>query len=535
MRSFALAPLRRGDRVLLALAAVNVAWVGANAGAFVTRLYLDADIASAPVIGSLVASAPAGRIVTLGNYPWYEPLWFMELSRWLPWHRLVWEAAPFVVSLIDLALLVVVARLAVGGRAALFTGAVFCCTTRGTRFVLLTPNAHGAALLHGLLLGAALVIAVRNNARITRPVLFGAAAVLAFVSGLGATDRLFVVDSLVPFVVAACFGWWRTRCSPECRLALAAIGTAAVALLLGEIVRHLMQHEHVVPTPGFVVSLAPPSRLASNASTLVRAFSYLGGGDVLASPFRMASLPAFAAGLLTLAAGALVARWSWLGLRRGWARVEVGQEPDLTRETYLVFWGATLVCSTIAFILSSASIDAGDSRYLLAAFVAVLALLPVLVQRSSQRTQLGLAIAACAFALLSLHAAVGEGRYAYGSKLTPTEIRRFVRYASRHKLRYGYADYATAPALTWATGVRVQVFPVQPCGARLCPFYLHTISSWYSPGPDARTFLIVDRATQGSYRSVTEPSSAFGRALERVRIGDLTVYVYDHDLAAALG
>jgi len=139
------------------------------------------------------------------------------------------------------------------------------------------------------------------------------------------------------------------------------------------------------------------------------------------------------------------------------------------------------------------------------------------------------------YALLALRSSIEEGRYAYGTQITTAETQQLVRYANRQRLAYGYADYTTAPVLTWATGLRVHVFPVRPCSQGLCAFYLHTISSWYAPHPGARTFLIVDQASQGSYLPVTRPSAAFGRPASRAQLGDLTIYVYNHDIAAQLG
>ena len=33
--------------------------------------------------------------VTLGLYPWLEPLYWLHLTRWLPAHEAVWKALPF--------------------------------------------------------------------------------------------------------------------------------------------------------------------------------------------------------------------------------------------------------------------------------------------------------------------------------------------------------------------------------------------------------------------------------------------------------
>src|SRR3954452_16686128 len=50
----------------------------------------NSDAAAGPVIGSLIGDAPANRDVWLGNYPWYESLWFMAATKGLPAHRQIW-------------------------------------------------------------------------------------------------------------------------------------------------------------------------------------------------------------------------------------------------------------------------------------------------------------------------------------------------------------------------------------------------------------------------------------------------------------
>jgi hypothetical protein len=526
--------VERGHIVLVALAAANVGWLLASAGPLVSALYLNADIASAPVISSLLAHAPAGRVVTLGNYPWYEPFWFFELTRGFPWHRQLWEAAPFLVAAADLSLLVWMAWRALGPRAALITGSVLACTTHGMRFVLFTPNAHGGALFHGVLLGAALVFVSRRGSPIPTLVLLAGGVVLSVLTAVGSSDRLLVVDSLVPFVLTAWVCWWRTRAAAQRMVALVATYLAVLALLWDRLAETAMRADHVAQTRDFGLSFVSPSQLFPNVAVFTSAFSDLGGGDFFGARVSGGGVLSLAAATLTLAAGAAVVRWCWRAAPNLLAPPRALSSAALARETYVVFWSATLLCTVAAFLLTSAPQDVRDSRYLAAAFVAVVALLPV-VAPTTRRARLVLLVAVSAYALLALHASIDEGRYAYGTQLTPAELQRLERYAQRQHLAYGYADYATAPVVTWATGLRVQVFPVQPCSRGLCAFYLHTISSWYAPHPGARTFLLVDKASQSTYLAVTGPSTAFGPPTSRAKLGGLTIYVYDHDIAAHLG
>ena len=72
----------------------------------VRAVYRNADIASAPVIGELAHEAPGGATITLGYLPWYTTLWFEELTRWLPFHRQLWEVGPWLGSLVGIGLVI---------------------------------------------------------------------------------------------------------------------------------------------------------------------------------------------------------------------------------------------------------------------------------------------------------------------------------------------------------------------------------------------------------------------------------------------
>jgi hypothetical protein len=146
---------------------------------------------------------------------------------------------------------------------------------------------------------------------------------------------------------------------------------------------------------------------------------------------------------------------------------------------------------------------------------------------SAGRIAVGLAIAAVAVVNM---ASIAHGRteehaiaQAYGPQL--------IRLLERRGLTRGYAPYWDAQSLTWQSGMRLLVAPVQPCdprrGGALCRMPFFTIDSWYDerPGP---SFLIVDPA----FGLAATPSPTFGRPLESHRLPpDITVYVYPYDLA----
>ncbi len=105
--------------------------------------------------------------------------------------------------------------------------------------------------------------------------------------------------------------------------------------------------------------------------------------------------------------------------------------------------------------------------------------------------------------------------------------------ARQEHLSVGYAGYWDAAPITWATHLRVQVFPVDDCDGNqhLCAFALHLITSWYSPRPAAKTFLLTDPA----YPAVpSAPTPDLGKPIAVHQIGSVTMYVYPYDIAARL-
>ena len=88
----------------LGLAALYVVALLRTLGAVVGSIYSSADVVSAPYIGELYARAPHGAEVVLGNIPWYSALWFETATRAFPAHRVIWEVAPWILTLIGAAL-----------------------------------------------------------------------------------------------------------------------------------------------------------------------------------------------------------------------------------------------------------------------------------------------------------------------------------------------------------------------------------------------------------------------------------------------
>jgi hypothetical protein len=71
---------------------------------------------------------------------------------------------------------------------------------------------------------------------------------------------------------------------------------------------------------------------------------------------------------------------------------------------------------------------------------------------------------------------------------------------------------------------------VQSCGAQLCQFGFHYISSWYNARPNERSFLIADPT-----QPVAAPAQPYlGKPSAVYQIDELTMYVYPYDIATRI-
>jgi hypothetical protein len=196
------------------------------------------------------------------------------------------------------------------------------------------------------------------------------------------------------------------------------------------------------------------------------------------------------------------------------------------RRAYACYWGASVVLLSLSFVLTTnaVALGAGSANYLLT-FAPAAGAGVALLASTSDRTRLATGLAVVLVGVTNLvgiaqgHADTPKGAIgAYKSRIVAT--------LEHDGARRGYGGYWDAQNLSWQSGMRLLVAPVQLCGDALCRFDFSTIDSWYEErrGP---SFLIVD-PTNG----VVGAAPPFARdARKRYRFGPLTVLVFDYDIA----
>ena len=197
------------DSVVLwvAIAAVGtfLVWLLADIGSVTGALYRNPDNASSFVLAELLDDRGSGYVI-LGNYPWLEPLYALHLTRWLPDHRQLWEAGPFVLYLASVVLIGWQVGRGVSKRAGLVVALAMAAPAPLVLGYVAVPNAHGHTLFHVALLGA-FAVSVPSVAG------WGGAKRALWAVGLAVTlapgassDVLLLIGGVLPFLMALAYG-----------------------------------------------------------------------------------------------------------------------------------------------------------------------------------------------------------------------------------------------------------------------------------------------------------------------------------------
>jgi hypothetical protein len=504
-----------------------------NLRSIVDSVYLSADIVSAPYLGELARQAPPGAHILLGNIAWFPALWFELATHWLPAHRQIWELTPYVLSLVGVGLVAWSAHKAGGRSAAVLTAAVLVATGPGLLTYQFAWSIHALTYVEVAVLGAFLVLCVTHHGRIgggaTHASLVGLVGAITAV-GL-ASDKLLALAGLAPFLLAA-LATLRVEPRDAGRRIVTTAGAVAVVGVLGAVLLAQFVTGAHISTANFPITLAGLHQLAPHLLLALRSIAYLFDGD-----FGGLTLSFTSTLKLVCAAVAAAAVFAGLVAARDQIRPIVmgaGASDDRisgARAAHLTFWSLVICLTGLGYVLSSVPVDVYSSRYLVPAAYGLIAVLTVLAT-SGGRYRVAVVGGVSLVVLAGTVSLVRHELQANPSHFPTTSLSGpLLHFVRSEGLKYGFSGYWDAAPLTWQTRAGVDVYPVAPCGATVCPFHLHQISSWYTPRAGIRTFLISDRTQSGD---PGRPAS-LGRPTQTVHIGRLAVYVYPYDVASKFG
>ncbi len=508
---------------LTALAAYTVIFA-AHSSAIVTTLYLNADIASGPVIAQSLASAPGHTEVLLGNYPWFEALGAMSILRTLPAHRLLWEATPFVVAVATMGMVAWGTWRAAGCRAALLTLTIGIAASPAGVADLGTWTVHGLTWAHAALLSwlAVWLAGARSHKRA-----LGAAALVGLVCGPAlASDLLLIPAGLLPLWIAALALRLRghTRLGTDVRIVWQGTLLATAATTVGAVLTMLVaDHENIHGAGTLPIRLASAGRLGHNLRVLWESLAALGNGDIFNAAFGASTLlHAVCAGLAIVAV--VIALWA--------ARSSLLAASSASTVALAAFWATASVALLASFVFSSVPVASFSGRYLVGVLMAVAALVPLAARRLPGRA---LTSAAVTYFVLVGVMSLLRGEMTANPTRFPSaaEAKMVARFAAQQSATVGYAGYWDAAPLTWSSSFAAHVYPVAACAEGLCAYELHRIASWYSPRSASRSFLVLDGTVRQA--SLTSLPPAIGHPVAGEHIGQLVVYIFSEDIARYFG
>jgi hypothetical protein len=512
---------------LVAAVAVGVflVWAATRIRDITAPMYANSDIASAPVLAQLLPDKGSGHLV-LGYYPWLESLFALDLTRWAPSHIQFWKAAPFFVYGVAVLLTGWTVWRTVSLKTGFLVALAMAAPAPLVLYLLGTPDQRLPALAHAVLLGAFLITtpSLLRWGWVARCAWGGALAV-TLAPGV-ASDQLIVLGAAAPFLVAVALGWWLGLLDRHA--ASVAGGACLLGILGGLLLEHVAEHnEFVYASPGW--HLASPGTAVSNGWLLLKEVAMFGHGWFDTAP---PPVDAFDVARIAAAVAAIAATVALLALLLRAARpflTDAGRPAPV--RLLAAYWAASIVLVSGGFVVTTAPAGLSAVRYVFTLWPALLTLAALVYAR---RVHVWLALLATVSAVIGC-AEIHRGFYTASSGKQPSadEVARLERIASVNHLDHGYAGYWDAAPITLESDFKLRAYPLEPCGATgYCPFHLHVIESWYRPKPGARTFYVV--GDQTLLPALGPPPGSWGHPAKTIRIGHLTVYVFDYDIATRL-
>jgi hypothetical protein len=502
----------------------------------------DADIDA--VLAHLSIHAPAGTVMTTGDYPHYETMAFTLLTRSWPFYRVIWMLAPVLFAGVGLAAVLWSTMRSFGRWPAAVVGSALVCFGGGglaTQWAgglatLFALDAHANSLISAALVGAALVWIVPRIAELpTRRLVFAAVAI-GLVGGLPlAGDSLYFAWGVAPMLIVTGLAAWRGPEDGAGRVVLFGAGALGATVLTSFLFAAFMRSEGIrgfAPSYHEFMTFTSPSGLITNIGTLLRALPSLTAGDFFGRTVTQRSeLEILSAVLLFAALIAVV--WS---VRRRVAnalpRAAGGGDVVGERFVHTTFWISALGIGLLVFLVASPNPFTTDGRYLLGPYVAIAALLPLMLERGlGWKLIVSAGVSLFVFsALYQFNSGIKEISKGYE---TVGIARSVASFAQQQDVSVGYAYYWNSIDLTWESDFKVNVYPIQRCKhihRALCTFSEISMSNWDQPHGNVRSMLVLNPKA----RMVRKVEKAFGAWIAYARIGNLKLYVYPYDIASKL-
>lgn len=523
------------ERIAISVAtgavSVFVVWAALLVGDIIVPIYQNADVATAPVIAELLPERGSGY-VTLGNYPWLEPLYGLHLTRWLPDHLMAWKAAPFVIYGLVVVLAGWTAMRAISRPAGLVVALAMAAPAPFVLNMLAAPDMRLGALAHVVILATFLVTAPRlSGCGWLKRGIWGLALAVTLAPGVS-SDPLIVLGGVIPFLLAVGIGWRLGLLRPA--VAVLA-GTACVlGAAAGRGLLAIAEHNRIVYVDH---QFEIPARQAvtDNIGLLLEDVALFAHGQ-FGTDAGVDPVNAFDAGRALLAVAVIVAVIAFVSVvARSIPRLLAPGERPVEQALLTTYWASSIVVVAAAFILIGGATPGTTNsvRYVLTFWPALLTLVVIVYGR---RAVTGLAVLAAGTAIVGC-IELSRGLYTPETGASPSEheAESVERFVEEHDLHHGFAGYWDAAPITWQTEFDVRAYPIEPCRddpSAYCEFGSHTIDSWYEPMEGVRSFYLV--GDKSLIPPIGPPPAEWGPPFKTAKLDGFTIYAYDYDIAGQL-
>lgn len=496
--------------------------LAAQVRALIQGIFWNSDVASIPLIAGQLAHRAGGVArVSVANYA--SSFLFDLATRGLPAHRQLWEVFSLGASLLSVAVLGWAAHRAAGAGAGILTSAIGLC---GAPILFYGAyELRGTTWLAAAVAVACLVLLSSLGDRRRRVVVVVTGGLVIGVNL--ASDPLLLASGVVPVLGAAAAAWVLLRTPESARVARDAVGLVVVAGAGDAATGRLMHALGLRIVPTISASLVPLSRVPHNAVLFGRDLLAFGNERFPGAPSGVVSVAGVVTAALCVAAAVVALRTLVPRARRRGAG-----DAELARVLYVAFWSGAALVVAGAYAVTPLPGDLTTARYVVPVFFSLAALTGLWAAEAGWER-----VAACGLAtVFCLMSAAGLPRLVTYLRAYPVaaEGPAVVSFLEAKGLRRGYASYWDSLALTWQSGGRVGVYPVQECGTGLCRFGVNVLTTWYRPEVGGRTFIVVGWPVLPLEISNPLPAS-LGVPEEVDRVGVFTVYIFGNDPGARLG
>src|SRR5215469_5453914 len=500
---------------MLALAAYLAVVIIRLPSFYLAEVAWNSDATSYMLLSKTLAQDTHGAIY-LSYAPWYSTILIDVLTYHLPDHRAIWIAWPLCAYVVAVGLLAVTVTRLAGRWAALMTAILCLAITPPMLQTLLAQAFHGLTTINCILLAAFLVYLVEAGAETTRLTLLAAVG-LGVLTGVNAvSDLLLVVIGIVPLtgVALALLAKYRDRAST--RAAVLWLGMIVIAFIAGFTTVAAANSLGLVPRT-VLTRLVRPSEIIPHVE-LAGGVVWEEVGSTWPYAANEVSLRQLLVGVAVLGAIALAIVILAIRLLRSCPTKSSAESRRM--EAHYLSWTAIAAADFAALTFTIAPIDLGAIRYATALWVAAAATLPLFFTRSRPR-QIGFAL------LVTGLVAVHTGLVNSAQGTPDRNLAAVVAYLESQHIRHGYADYWEANGVTWATNGVLTLRPATSCNTRgtLCAFEFANASTWYAPQPGWSAVIVDPRNTLS-----IAPASVYGPPREVRHVGQVTVYIFDHDV-----